>query len=337
MVTNRPTQLVDAGPGTSQFLRDVLAGMNQQPKRLPCKYLYDRLGCELFDQICELDEYYLTRTELAIMEKHAVQMAKRLGRQAMVIELGSGSGTKTRILLDHLWRPAAYVPVDIACDHLQNTADELADQFADLEILPVCADFMRPFELPLCKLNIHRHVVYFPGSTIGNFEAREASTLLQHIAQLVAPGGGLLIGLDLQKDRETLEAAYNDARGVTAEFNLNLLRRINQELGADFDLDGYQHLAVYNELKGRIEIYVRSLRQQTVTVGDQTFDVAEGERICTEYSHKYELRDFAEQAFQAGLRQTDVWTDTGKNFAVVYLEQIDAARDKSANITGRAR
>lgn len=301
------------------FLSDVLAGLRQSPKRLPCKYFYDQRGSELFDQICQLDEYYLTRRELAIMELHAVEMGRQIGRGVMLVEYGSGSSVKTRYLLDGLPDPVAYVPVDISCDHLRETARELARDYPRIEILPVCADFTKDFALPLSERASTHAAVYFSGSTIGNFMPEVATELLAHITKLCGTGGGLLIGIDLRKDTQTIEAAYNDRRGVTARFNLNLLRRINRELDADFDLGRFSHRAIYRAELGRIEISLVSRGAQVVSVGGEVFEFAKGEAISTEYSHKYTVDQFAAMAADAGLTLRREWTDEDRYFAVLHL------------------
>lgn len=310
-------------PGTDEFRDDVLHGLAGSRKSLPSKHFYDQRGSQLFDQICELDEYYPTRTELAIMDKYGQEMGEQIGDGVMLIEFGSGSSTKTRLLLDHLIQPIAYVPVDVSCEHLHATANELAQDYPQIEILPVCADFTQEFSLPRASVSETHDAVYFPGSTIGNFEPQAAVELLGHIATLCGSGGGLIIGIDLQKDPDVLEAAYNDADGVTAEFNLNLLRRINRELDADFDLRQFRHTAVYNAEHGRIEMYLESLRSQTVQVEGREFTFASGERICTEYSHKYTIDGFSEVARSVGLTLRKEWTDSRNYFAVLHFALID--------------
>jgi dimethylhistidine N-methyltransferase len=308
-----------AADGADAMLREVLAGLARPDKKLPCKYFYDERGSRLFDEICELEEYYLTRCELAILRRDAGEMAGRLGPGCALVEYGSGSSLKTRLLLDRLDRPAAYVPVDISGEHLLRSARRLARAYPDLEVVPVCADFTRPFPLPPLRHPPRRRVVYFSGSTIGNFGPAEATALLAGIARLCGPGGGLLIGVDLKKDRAILEAAYNDRRRVTAAFNLNLLARLNRELGADFDLGGYRHHAFYNAGPGRIEMHLVSLVAQTVHVGGAAFELAAGETICTEYSYKYGLDDFRALAARVGLAVEQVWTDERGLFSVQYL------------------
>lgn len=301
------------------FEEDVIEGLSRTPKQLPCKYFYDETGSSLFDAICDLDEYYLTRTELQIMEQFASEMGQQIGTGAMLVEFGSGSSIKTRRLLDKLPRPTAYVPVDISDEHLHGVAGGLAAEYSDIEILPVCADFTEPFELPDSKQPLTHTAVYFPGSTIGNLEPDRAIDLLHHIASLCGTGGGLLIGVDLQKDHRVLEAAYNDANGVTAEFNLNLLVRIQRELGASLDVAQFKHHAFYNASFGRIEIYLKSLVDQQITIGEHSFALEAGELIHTEYSHKYTIDGFSELAAQVGLTLRKSWTDKDERFAVLHF------------------
>ncbi len=314
-------RLLDLHPPAADFARDVHTGLSADPKWLSPMYFYDTEGSRLFDQITELPEYYPTRTELEIMDRFMPQIAARIGPRACVIEFGSGSGLKTRQLLRGLNQPVAYVPVEISRDHLMDAARALASEFPAIEILPVCADFTAPFDLPEPDAHQDRNVVYFPGSTIGNFPLDEAERLLQVMHAEAGPGGGLLIGVDLRKDRKTLELAYNDTAGVTARFNINLLERINRELGADFDLEGFHHQATWNPAAGRIEMYLISDRAQTVNIADTNFALAKGESILTEYSHKYELGEFAALAARAGFRVGQVWTDSAGLFSVQCLER----------------
>ncbi len=315
--------LLDLEPSSESFLDEVLFGLQQSPKALPCKYFYDKRGSRLFDQICDLDEYYLTRTELAIMDAYAPQMAAQIGPGVMLVEYGSGSSVKTRILLEHLPEVAAYVPVDISRKHLQQTCRDLARRYPMLEVLPVCADFTVDFDLPIPRCEPTHCAVYFSGSTIGNFEPHEAETLLSRIAPLCGARGGLLIGIDLQKDLETLEAAYNDSKGITAEFNLNLLCRINRELDGDFHLERFRHVATYNAKLGRVEMFLRSLRDQVVTVAGTTFGLAANELIATEHSHKYTVDGFSQMAAKAGLTLRKQWTDDHHRFAVLHFAIVD--------------
>lgn len=306
-------------PRDEEFLADALEGLQAERKWLPSKYFYDQRGSQLFDQICELEEYYPTRTEIAIMHDHAAEMAQAIGSHAMLIELGSGSSIKTGWLLKEIERPLAYVPVDISGDHLYESAERIAEEFEDVEVLPLHADFAGSMKLPECETEVHRRVVYFPGSTIGNFRPHDARELLHRLAKLVGEGGGLLIGFDLVKSTETLEAAYNDSQGVTAAFNLNLLERMNAELGSDFAVDQFRHQAIYNAKLERIEMHLVSLQQQRVRLGDKVIEFERGETIRTELSHKYRKESFCELAADAGFAQSQVWTDSAEQFAVAYF------------------
>jgi len=310
---------VASQPSVAQFLADVHWGLSQSPKAVPCKYFYDERGSKLFDQICLLEEYYLTRAEDEIIKRHAQEMADQIGPGVMLVEYGSGSSTKTRALLDRLDAPVAYVPVDISREHLHRTAVELSRTYPQIEILPVCADFTRPFKLPKSRRTPTHSAVFFPGSTIGNFQPEAARAMLGQIAPLCGAGGGLLIGIDLQKDAAAIEAAYNDSRGVTAQFNLNILRRINRELDGNFDVDQFEHRATYDSQSGRIEMALVSRRPQSVTVGSQEFDFAVGEAITTEYSHKYTVDGFAALAADAALTLRRTWFDARKQFAVLHF------------------
>lgn len=312
-------RLHDFRPREDRFLAEVLEGLRQPRKELPCKYLYDERGSRLFDEICDLPEYYPTRTELAIMRRHAPDMADALGPGCLLVEYGSGSSVKTRRLLDHLERPAGYVPIDISGEHLLRAAATLAETYPGLEVLPVCADFTGYYEVPAPSRPARRNAVYFPGSTIGNFGPSEARDLLGRIASTCGPGGALLIGVDLKKDGSVLEPAYDDAQGVTAAFNLNLLRRINRELGGDFRLDCFRHRAFYNADEGRVEMHLISLAPQTVRVGEAEIPFNEGESIRTECSYKYALEDFGALASAAGFDVAAVWTDEARLFSVQYL------------------
>ena len=324
-VDNSSTTLLDQEPCSQSFLDEVIEGLEQSPKTLPCKYFYDQRGSQLFDQICDLEEYYLTRTELQIMEDYAAEMAQQIGPGVMLVEYGSGSSVKTRLLLDHLEQMAAYVPVDISRKHLQETCNNLAQSYPNLEVLPVCADFTAEFELPTPGHPATHAAVYFPGSTIGNFPPAEAEKLLSQIGRLCGTGGGLLIGVDLQKDHQTLESAYDDAQGVTAEFNLNLLRRMNREIKGDFKLEQFRHRASYNDQHGRVELFLESTVQQSVSVSGRTFRLDQGEAICTEHSHKYTVEGFAQIAANAGLTLRKQWTDDEQRFAVLHFAKLAEA------------
>lgn len=315
----RAAPLTEQDDDATDELDEIITGLRKPQKSISSKFFYDERGSELFDAICELPEYYLTRTELDIMREYVGEMADAIGPDASLIEFGSGASLKIRILLENLDRLAAYVPVDISRDYLVKAADDIARDFPDIEVLPVAADFMHPFELPDPKVTPVRNVVYFPGSTIGNFTHKAAKELLGVMHHEAGENGALLIGIDLRKDRDIIEPAYNDSAGVTAEFNLNVLRRINREFGADFDLDNFRHRATYCEEFGRIEIYLVSTCDQTVTIDDHEFEIAEGESILTEFSHKYTIEGFSAMAASAGFRLDRYWTDTDEMFAVLYF------------------
>lgn len=303
---------------SSPFLTDVVNGLSQTPKTLPTKFFYDKLGSELFEQICELPEYYLTRTELAIMEAHATDMGASIGPHHVVLELGSGASLKTRKLLSEIDRPAAYVPLDISPTALESAAEMLRTEFPKIHITPLCCDFMKEIRLPKLDVEYHGVVTYFPGSTIGNLNHTNAVALLKRIRH-VDQESDLLIGIDLEKDRGVLLDAYNDRSGVTAAFNKNLLTRINRELDGDFDVDQFQHRAIYNEEAHRIEMHLVSLTDQSVTIGQSTFDFSENESICTEHSHKYTIPRFESLVSEAGFKIAKSWTDPQNLFAVILL------------------
>jgi dimethylhistidine N-methyltransferase len=301
------------------FREEVLRGLAKSPRQLPCKYFYDERGARLFQQICDLPEYYITRTEIEVLRLHGADMAKALGSQIELIGLGTGAGTKTRILLEELHDPLVYVPIDISKEQLENSCARFQEMFPRLQILPVCADYLEPLELPLPRHVSSRSVVYFPGSTIGNYEPEAASEFLARLVELAGDGGGLLIGVDLQKDRHVLERAYNDSAGVTAQFNKNLLARINREFAADFDLKQWRHHAIYNSNEGRIEIYLISDNEQVVHIGGRKFQFRAGEEILTEYSYKHTIPGFIDLARQAGFEFAQVWTDDARWFGVFYF------------------
>jgi dimethylhistidine N-methyltransferase len=303
----------------SQFRADVLAGLNCSPKAIPSKYFYDERGSALFDRICELPEYYLTRTELSIMRRYVDEMAEALRPGCLLVEYGSGSSVKTPILLEALRQPAGYVPVDISREHLHSSANALARRFPRLDITPVWADFTEPFELPHSRRGVERTAVYFPGSTIGNFTPKEAVELMKQIAHQVGPGGGLLIGVDVRKPAEIVEPAYNDRAGVTAAFNLNLLVRINRELDGNFDPNSFEHRAFFDEVHGRIEMQLISKKKQVVRIDYVEVPFAPGESIRTEYSYKYCPDHFGKLARQAGFEVRQVWMDDERLFSVQYL------------------
>lgn len=310
----------DLAPGEESFRDAVIAGLSARDKSLPCKFFYDAAGSALFEEICRVPEYYLTRTEIAILETHAGAIARRIGAGARLIELGSGASVKVRILLGALDAPAAYVPVDISRDHLREAAAQLAGDFPDLPVIAICADYTRPFALPALPGG-GKPVGFFPGSTIGNFEPDGVVEFLAHCGRLLGPGGELIVGADLKKDPAVLDAAYNDKAGFNAAFNLNLLARINRELDGDFDLTQFRHRAAYNPAAGRVELYVESLAEQTARVAGTVFRFAAGELIHTENSYKYTVAEFRALAARAGFRAVDAWTDRGELFCVHYLQR----------------
>ena len=302
-----------------EFRADAMRGLTRRRKTLPCKYLYDSTGSRLFEEICRLPEYYLTRAELGILRRHAAEIADWLGENCLLIEYGSGASVKTRWMLDHLASPAAYVPIDIACEQLVESSAALAEDYRDLTIRPVCADFTRPFALPFEDLPVRRRIVYFPGSTIGNFSNANAVRLLRRTARLCGPGGGLLLGADLKKSPRILKAAYDDRRGVTAEFNMNILARMNRELGADFRIDRFGHRAVYNPRRSRIEMHLVSGRDQSAALSGRAFRFVKGESIRTECCHKYNLEDLGRLGAAAGFHLAKIWTDERRYFSVSYF------------------
>ncbi|MEO7200527.1 MAG: L-histidine N(alpha)-methyltransferase [Dokdonella sp.] len=303
---------------------DVLAGLHAQPKQLPSKYFYDARGSELFEQICAQPEYYLTRAELELMDRHAADIAAELGPHVLLLEYGSGSGAKTRILLEHLDRPAGYVPTEISRAALRESVDALHEALPTLPILPLWADFTQPLDVPQPKRGARRTVVYFPGSTLGNFDTAAATRLLRQMRDEAGDSGGVLVGIDLKKDPVVLEAAYNDAAGVTAEFTLNLLVRLNRELGTDFNLAQFRHRARYNEAAGRIETWLVSQRAQVVHLDGHAIPFDADESMLVEYSCKYSTQEFADLAARAGLRVARIWTDPAQRFSVQYLVAADA-------------
>ncbi|HBV61533.1 MAG TPA: L-histidine N(alpha)-methyltransferase [Rhodopirellula sp.] len=305
---------------SKQFRDDVLKGLNSPIRSIPSKYFYDQQGSLLFDQICELQEYYPTRTETRIMQRSAKMMAACIGTNTRLVEYGSGSSVKTRILLDQLKQLDSYLPIDISREHLHTTANNLAVEYPHHDIQPLVGDFTKPINLPKTSSPQTRTCIYFPGSTIGNFTHEEASRLLHSMRSTAGPRGSLLIGFDLLKDKHTLEAAYNDRDGVTAQFNLNVLSRINRELDAQVEVASFDHKAIFNEEAGRIEMRLRSLRNQSIRIDDHFFHINAGDEILTEYSHKYTVEGFTTMADEAGWSCRAVWHDAQTYFAVMYLE-----------------
>ena len=313
-------QVIDSPDRLKSFRDDVFEGLSREQKELPCKYFYDDRGSELFNTICGLDEYYPTRTETALLQAHGREMADLIGPSVCLIEFGCGSLLKTRLLLDALRSPAAFVPIDISADHLLQSAAGLAADYPNLEVLPVVADFTRPVKLPdKARKASENRIGFFPGSTIGNFDHAGAADFLATVADMVGGGGALLIGVDLKKDEDILVRAYDDAQGVTAAFNRNVLERINRELGGCFDIETFRHRALYNGAEGRIEMHLVSEKDQTVTVHDRDFTFTEGETIHTEDSYKYHVEEFSSFAARTGFRSARIWVDGDGLFSLHYL------------------
>jgi dimethylhistidine N-methyltransferase len=313
-----PSEALTSSAANGDFGRALLAGLKASPKSLPCKFFYDEAGSILFDRICELPEYYPTRTELALLEARASEFARLIGPDAELVEFGAGAVRKVRLLLDALDRPHGYLPIDISGDYLQGVADKLDADYPSLRVRPVIADYTKPFALP-AKSPGARRVGFFPGSTIGNFQRADAIAFLRMAADKLA-GGGLLIGVDLVKDPVILHAAYNDAAGVTAAFNKNILARANAELGANFELAGFAHHAFYDPRAQRIEMHLVSLARQRVHLLGQEILFAEGETTHTEDSHKYTLDGFRALASEAGFTPRAAWTDPDRLFSIHWLE-----------------
>lgn len=312
-------QLYDLHPPLDDFYTAVLAGLRSTPKAIPAKFLYDQRGAELFDAICTLDEYYLTRTEMLILQTYATEFAALIGN-SVLIEFGSGSSQKVPILLDANPQLTTYVGLDICKQHLQASCLNLVRKYPALEAIAICVDYTQPLTLPSIPALQNRHQVgFFPGSSIGNLEPDEVVTFLRNIATVLGQHGGLLIGVDLKKDKAILEPAYDDAKGVSADFALNLLTRINRELGADFDLESFSYRAFYNPI-GRIEMSLVSLKDQTVHLNGADIPFYKGETLRTEHSYKYSIAEFQELAAQAGFQSKQVWTDPQQLFSLHYLQ-----------------
>lgn len=309
----------ETAPDLAAERDEILEGLLAEQKHISPKYFYDERGSLLFDRICELPEYYPTRTERSIMAEHLPEIAELVGPRAAVIEFGAGSNAKIRQLLDALDEPIAYVPVEISGDYLLKQAEDLARDYPELYIQPVFADFTQPFDLPEHPVMPERNLVFFPGSTIGNFMRAEARELLGVMRAEAKNDGALLIGVDLEKDPAILHAAYNDEAGVTAEFNLNVLRRLNRELGADFDLDAFRHEAVYDDARGRIEMRLVSDKDQQANLLGHVVRFRRGEHIVTEYSHKYSVESFQAMAREAGFEPERTWTDRQRLFSVHFM------------------
>ena len=302
-----------------QFMQDMQAALSHTAKSISPKYFYDKAGSALFDRICTLPEYYPTRTELSILQTHADDMAKHMGEHADIIEFGAGSLHKIRLLLNAASKPARYVPMDISGAHLQAASAVLQNEFSALHIQPMVGDYTSDWQLPTLLPHAGKRVAFFPGSTIGNFSPQQAKTFFQNCAQHLK-GGALLLGVDLIKSPDVLHAAYNDAQGVTAAFNLNLLARANRELGCDFDMTQFAHSAFYNAPLQRIEMHLLSLKAQTVHLKGKAYAFHEGETLHTEYSHKFTIAGVQQAAQSAGLQAATVWTDPQHLFGLLWLD-----------------
>lgn len=312
--------LHDLHPPAGDLLSEVLTGLTAPQKTLPCKYFYDQKGSQLFDKICELAEYYPTRTEISILDQSAREISDKVGPKITLIELGSGSSSKTENLLQKIDEVQRYVPIDISREHLMEASERIAGRFPHIEVWPICADMNEEVSLPDDIDTTSKRVLFFPGSTVGNFEHESQIAFLSRMRRLCANvGDQLLIGIDLIKDIKTLEAAYNDAEGVTSEFNLNILQRINTELGADFKIDHFIHRAVFNKVKSRIEMHLVSVTDQVVQIQEEKFQFDSNESICTEYSHKFTIDGFVQMAQPIGWELEQAWTDKDQLFAVLLL------------------
>jgi dimethylhistidine N-methyltransferase len=312
-------RLIDFAPPQASFRDDVIRGLSADPKFLPSKYFYDDRGRQLFQAICDTPEYYPIRTELELIQSRSAAIAKRIGPKTLLIEYGGGNSPKTPVLIDAL-QPVGYVPIDMAREPLAHTALQLADRRPELPVRAVCADYTKPLELPnFDDLDFRRKLVYFPGSGIGNFDRDALHLFLQRVWEVMGPDGAALIGVDLKKDPAILDAAYNDASGLTAAFNLNILARINRELGGDCSLDSFRHHAFYDPVSGQVEMHLMSMIPQKLTIASRLFFFCEGETIRTQVSRKYSIEEFQATARRAGLVADGVWTDPNQLFSVHYL------------------
>jgi L-histidine Nalpha-methyltransferase len=318
-MTRNESPVLQVSQDDDEFHITVRDCLRRRPRIIPPKFFYDARGSELFDLICTTPEYYLTRTETGILDEFGADMAERMGASCVLIELGSGSAAKTPLLLQHLANDAAYVPIDICAPPLLQSTQRLSVLFPEIYIHPLCADYMRLSSIKLDGYAGRRRVIFFPGSSIGNCTPAEAKQLLRHAAQLVGANGAMLIGVDSKKSPDVLNAAYNDAAGYTAAFNLNLLARMQRELGARFETDGFAHSAYYNASLGRIEMHLVSRKKQSIQLDGVTFRFEDGETIHTENSYKYTAREFQQLARAAGWYPKMLWADRNSSFNVHYL------------------
>ena len=310
--------LVDYKPDAANIREEVLRGLLSEPKYIPTFYHYDERGSQLFDRITTLPEYYLTRLDIEILKSFGAEIAQVIGPRCEIVEFGSGMNEKTLILLETLQQPSAYIPMDISLAPLLELAREIARRFPQIKVLPVCADYNHELQLPTTE-GSQRSVVYFPGSTIGNFEVGEAVAFMRRCRELVGLSGGMLVGVDLRKDRSIIQPAYDDSAGVTREFGMNVLHRLARDFHTKVPLENFHHISPYNEEEGRIESYVVCDRDTVLTLNGEQIAIAAGERILTEYSYKFSLEQFAALAEQAGFRVDQVWTDPRGWFSYQWL------------------
>lgn len=315
-------KVIDLHPRQTDFAQEVLHGLRKPQKELPAKFFYDERGSELFEEITRLPEYYLTRTEISILDDNAEQMVQMMGEDFALIEFGSGSSRKVRILLDQLRGRATYMPVDISLVYLKESAEKVRSDYPNVDVVAVCADYTLPFHIPAAEQH-RKRVVFFPGSTVGNLEPFLASVFFRDTASSLRAGDGMLIGVDLKKDPAVLHAAYNDSRGVTAAFNFNILHHLNRRLGHSFDFAKFEHIAFYNPALGRIEMHLRALESHTVVIRGEEIRFRMGETIHTENSYKYEIDEFHALLERTGFEPVRVWTDRERMFSVHYLRVVD--------------
>lgn len=307
----------DQEPPTPDLLKEVVAGLTASPKSLNAKFFYDEKGSKLFEQITRLPEYYLTRTEISILKDKMPEIKESLGEDSVLIEYGSGNSEKIRLMIEEL-NPKAYVPIDISKDFLLSATEELSQTYPDLTIHAICADYNEVVDIPRNYQNGNK-VAFFPGSTIGNFTPGLAKNFLRNVRETVGNDGSLLVGVDVKKDPDILHNAYNDSKGVTADFNLNMLNNLNETVNANFNLEHYEHDAFYNSEAGRIEMHLKSLKNQTVSIQDTQVDFSEGETIHTENSYKYHIQEFIDLAEEVGFTSDQVWSDLNNHFSIHYL------------------
>jgi dimethylhistidine N-methyltransferase len=317
-----PSFLHRARLDRSGLRNEVLSGLRGSPKTLPPKFFYDARGAALFEEICTLPEYYLTRSELSILEAHAAEMAALAGPDCAMIEYGSGAGTKARLILDALENPRAYVPVDISRAQLNEVSAELSQAYPQIAVHPVWADYTSRFQLPSLPDETRGKLAFFPGSTIGNFHPQEAAAFLSRVRHVLGHDGSMILGVDRVKDVDELNAAYNDSRGVTAEFNLNMLDRLNHDVGADFDTSSFEHVAFFNSNASRIEMHLRSRIDQTVCVAAEAIHFSAGETIWTESSYKYDRTGLDGLVGAGGFRIVNLWSEPADKFWVAYLSVV---------------